>query len=45
MADRGVAMAEVSVAERARRLKVENVVIVAVAGKPEIPYPLVGKPE
>lgn len=38
-------MAEVSVAERARRLKVENVVIVAVAGKPEIPYPLVGKPE
>lgn len=38
-------MAEVCVAERARRLKVENVMIVAVAGKPEIPYPLVGKPE
>ena len=38
-------MTKVSVAERARRLKVENVVIVAVAGKPEIPYPLVGKPE
>ena len=38
-------MAEVRVAKRARCLKVEDVVIVAVAGKPEIPYPLVGQPE
>jgi hypothetical protein len=42
MADRGVVMAEVRVAMAARRLEVEGVVIVAVAGKPEVPYPRVG---
>ena len=45
MADRGVVMAEVRVAEGARCLEVEDVVIVAVAGKPEVPYPLVGQQE
>ncbi len=42
MADRGVVVAEVWVAEGAGRLKVEDVVLVAAAGKPEVPYPLVG---
>lgn len=42
MADRGVVVAEVRVTEGARCLKVEDVVLVAAAGKPEIPYPAVG---
>ena len=37
-----VVMAEVRVAMGARCLEVEDVMIVAVAGKPEVPYPLVG---
>jgi hypothetical protein len=35
-------MAEVRVTEGARCLEVEDVVFVAVAGKPEVPYPPVG---
>jgi hypothetical protein len=42
MADRGVVVAEVWVAEGARCLEVEDVVFVAAAGKPEVPYPPVG---
>jgi|GEM_PF-5696810 hypothetical protein len=42
MADRGVVVAELRVAEGARCLKVEDVVFVAAAGKPEVPYPPVG---
>jgi hypothetical protein len=42
MADRGVVVTEVRIAEGARCLEVEDVVFVAVAGKPEVPYPRVG---
>jgi hypothetical protein len=42
MADRGVVMAPVRVAMGAFCLEVEDVVIVAVAGEPEVPYPPVG---
>jgi hypothetical protein len=42
MADPGVVVAEFRVAGGARCLKVEDVVFVAVAGKPEVPYPPVG---
>jgi hypothetical protein len=35
-------VAEVGVAEVVRCVKVEDVVFVAVAGKPEVPYPPVG---
>jgi hypothetical protein len=38
-------MTEVRVAKGARCLKVEDVVIIAVTGKPEVPYPPVGYPE
>jgi len=42
MADPGVVVAEFRVAEGAQCLEVEDVVFVAVAGKPEVPYPPVG---
>jgi hypothetical protein len=42
MADRGVVVAEFRVAKVAWCLEVEDVVILAVAGKPEVPYPRVG---
>lgn len=42
MADPGVMVAELRVAEGARCLKVEDVVCVVVASEPEVPYPLVG---
>ena len=45
MPDRGVVVPEAGLAERARRLQVEEVVLVAVANEPEVPDPLVGKSE
>src|SRR5215212_1203028 len=44
VADRGVQVPQFRVAQSAGRLKVEGVVVHAVAHQPEIPYPLIGKP-
>ena len=41
MSDRGIPVAEVGVAERARRLQVEDVLVGAVRDQPEVPDPTV----
>jgi hypothetical protein len=42
VADRGVVVADLRVTVIPRCLQVEEVMVVAVAGKPEVPYPPVG---
>ncbi len=45
MPDRRVAMAQLGIAERARRLQVEDVDVLAVAREPEVPQPVAGQPQ
>ena len=45
MPDRGVVVAQLGVAERARGLQVEDVDVVAVDGEPEVPQPVIGQAE
>src|SRR5690606_18077110 len=43
VADAGVPVPEIGIAERARRLQKEDVVTLAVIGQPEIPEPVIRK--
>ena len=43
VADRRVVVTQLGVAQRARRLQVEDVDVLAVAGEPEVPQPVVGQ--
>src|SRR5215207_1495334 len=45
VADGGVQVPQLRVAQRAGRLKVEGVVVHADSNQPEIPHPLIGKPQ
>ena len=45
MPDGGVVMAQLRIPERARRLQVEDVHILAVAREPEVPEPVPGQPQ
>ena len=45
VADRRVDVPQLRVAERARRLQIEHVDVVAVAGEPEVPHPVPVEPK